>query len=320
MRRVRRTAAAAVVLALAVVAWAASPAAAEQRTGTTRLQSQPDPSTPAYPGLQQVALRYEDSTGDVQLTAALRSPLIEPAQSGAARSTVVRVDVGSFYAGSRFGSCIDVDWHSFDLVLGQGFARSDTGAVVPLAVSADRLSVSADFGASNTLRGRNFICMSAQMFNSLGDIDLTRTSLFDGFAGDDGDVGLGAAEDLLAEFRYLYNNHVQRTGQQLGSVRGARAHCTPSREVSIVSCRGRARIGSLPGAPTISLRGARRYTLAAGQVRWHQHMRVLVRWRHCPARYGRKLAGHRCGIDLIWPTGAELTPLVYGALGVHFTN
>jgi hypothetical protein len=284
------------------------------------LQSQPEPPTPAYPGLQQVAIHYEDSTGDVQLTAALRSPLVDPAQSSATRSTVVQVDVGSFYTGSRFASCTDYHSHSFDLLLGQGLARSETGTVVPLAVSADRLSVSANFGASTTLRGRNFICMSAQMFNSLGDIDLTRTALLDGFAGGEGDVGLGAAEDLLAQFSYLYNNHVQRTGQQVGSVRGARARCTPSRGVSVVSCRGRARIGSLPGAPTISLRGARRYTLAAGQVRWHQHMRVLVRWRHCPARYGRKLAGHRCGTDLTWPTGAELTPLVYEALGVHFTN
>jgi hypothetical protein len=68
------------------------------------------------------------------------------------------------------------------------------------------------------------------------------------------------------------------------------------------------------------LRGARRYALAAGQLRWHQRMRVLVRWRHCPARYGRKLAGHPCGTDLTWPTNTELTPLVYAALGVHFTN
>jgi hypothetical protein len=156
--------------------------------------------------------------------------------------------------------------------------------------------------------------------NTLGDIDLTQTTLFDGFAGDEGDVGLGAAEDLLAEFRYLYNNHVERIGQQLGSVPGATARCTPSRGARIVSCQAKARIRSLPGSPTISLRGARRYALAAGQLRWHQQMRVLVRWRHCPGRYGRKLAGRPCGTDLTWPTNTELTPLVYAALGVHFTN
>ena len=309
------------VIAIFVVAGTTSSAVAELRTASTTLQSNPDATTPAFPGLQRVDVRYEDSTGELQLTAVLRSPLVDPTQSSAARSTKVEVDLGNFYEGSRYGSCVAVGVRTFNLALGQELASSESGVVVPLTVSPDRRTVVASFPASSAERGRNFICMYAEMTSALGDLELTRTSLFDGFAGDEGDVGLGASEDLQNEFIYLYNNHVERIGQQIGRVPGATARCTPQHGASIVSCRARARIRTLPGAPTITLRGARRYTVtSAKQLRWQQHMRVLISWRRCPARYSKKLAGHPCHTRLTWPTGTLLTPLVYAALGVHFTN
>jgi hypothetical protein len=307
--------------ALLLAAAAASPAAAELRTASTGRQSEPDATTSAFPGLERVDVRYEDSTGELQLTVVLRSPLVDQTQSSAARSTKVEVRLGNFYEGSRYGSCGAGGVRTFELALGQGQASSASGAVVPLAVSSDRRTVVATFPATSAERERNFICVYADMANALGDIELSRTSLFDGFAGEDGDVGVGASEDLQNEFSYLYNNHVERIGQQIGRVPGATARCTPPRGASIVSCRAKARIRTLPDAPTISLRGARRYTItSAKQLRWQQHMRVGISWRRCPARYSKKLAGHPCHIAMTWPTRTLLTPLVYGALGVQFTN
>ena len=205
--------------------------------------------------------------------------------------------------------------------LGQGEAHPNPGLVVPLTVSPDRRTVIANFPGSDAMRGRNFICVYAEMQNGLGDLELSRTSLFDGFAGDEGDIGLGASEDLQDQFIFLWNNHVERTGQQIGRVPGATARCTPRRGAGTVSCRAKARIRTLPGAPTITVTGARRYTItAAHQLRWSQHMRVFVNWRRCPARYGKNLAGHPCNTRLTWPTGTDLTLLVYAALGVRFTN
>jgi hypothetical protein len=141
------------------------------------------------------------------------------------------------------------------------------------------------------------------------------------FAGDEGDVGLGASEDLQNQFIYLWNNHVGRIGQQIGRVPGATARCTPRRGAGTVSCRAKARIRTLPGDPTIALAGACRYTITdAYQLRWRQHMRMLVSWGRCPGRYGKRLAGRPCHTRLTWPTGTDLTPRDYGALGVHFTN
>ena len=229
--------------------------------------------------------------------------------------------MGNFYEGSRFGSCIAVGYRSFDLDLGQSEAHPNPGVVVPLSVSPDRRTVVANFPGSGAMRGRNLICVDAEMTNDLGDLELSRTSLFDGFAGDEGDVGLGASEDLQHEFIFLWNNHVERVGQQIGRVPGATARCTPRRGAGTVSCRAKAQLRTLQGAPTITLTGARRYTLTTGnQLRWRQHMRVLISWRRCPARYSRKLAGRPCHTRLTWPTGTFLTPRVYGALGVHFTN
>jgi hypothetical protein len=296
-------------------------ALAELRTATTALQSSPSATTAAFPGLDRVNIRYEESTGDLQLSALLRTPLADAAQTSAARSTYVDVTIGSFYEGSRFGSCLAGDTRSFQMALGEGLVRSDNGAEVPLTVSPDRRSVIATFPASDELRGRNFICAYASIWNRVGDLELARTSLFDGFAGDDGDVGVGASEDLQDEFIYLHNNRVKRSGDQIGRVPGATARCTPARGVNTVSCRAKARIKTLPGAPTITLRGTRRYTItSAKSLRWQQRMRVQVSWRHCPARYGKRLAGRSCQFSLKWPTGTYLTPLVYRTLGVNFTS
>jgi hypothetical protein len=61
-------------VAVVVVVAAPSPASAELRTGTALLQiAAPVSEGRAFPGLRSVALRYEDSTGDVQVTAARRS-------------------------------------------------------------------------------------------------------------------------------------------------------------------------------------------------------------------------------------------------------
>jgi len=297
-------------------------ALAELRTATTALQSSPSATTAAFPGLDRVNVRYEDSTGELELSALLRTPLADPAQTSAARSTYVDVTVGSFYEGSRFGSCLAGDFRSFQMALGHGTALSvDDGVEVPLTLSPDRRTVIATFPASDELRGRNFICAYASMWNRVDDLELAGTSLFDGFAGDDGDVGIGASEDLQDEFIYLYNNRVKRRGDQIGRVPGATARCTPARGVNTVSCHAKARIKTLPGAPTITLRGTRRYTItAANALRWEQRMRVQVSWRHCPARYGKKLAGRSCHFSLRWPTDTELTPLVYRTLGVNFTT
>ncbi len=321
MTRSRTITALGLLVAMVVVAGRPVPAHAELRTARATLRSDPVATTPAFPGLQVVNVRYEDSTGDLQLTAVLRSPLIDPAQSSAARSTRVEISMGTFYEGSRFGSCLPVGARSFDLDLGQDEAHPNPGVVVPLTVSPDRRTVVANFPGSDAMRGRNFICVYADMTNGLGDLELSRTSLFDGFAGDEGDVGLGASEDLQDQFIFLWNNHVERIGQQIGRVPGAAARCTPRRGMGTVACHAKARIRTLPADPTITVTGARRYTItAAHQLRWRQHMQVSVSWRRCPARYGKKLVGHPCNTRLTWPTGTDLTLLVYAALGVHFTN
>lgn len=296
-------------------------AEAELRTGSSVLAGEESATSARFPGLASVGVRYEDVTGALDVTAKLRSPLADPAQSSALRSTRIEMNLGTFFGGDIAWACDDVlEGLTLYAKLGQGIGGVDLGeylepkddVVVPLEVAADRLSVKMSFAANERLAGRNLICSRATLLGPEGygndaEFDMTRSRLLDGFSGTDGDIGIYAENNLRAEFRYLHNEFVPRSGDAIFDDPGWDVACGPKARVVVVDCHARGVIRSIAGRPTVRVTGDLSYGLTRSRepdgemrVRWTPRLRVSVRFKRCPRRVDRSRARRRLGCEVKW--------------------
>jgi hypothetical protein len=332
-----------VVRALAVsgsvVVIGTATADAELRTGRAVVQY-PDSTSAEFPGLRAVALRYDDVTGAFEVTARLRSAMSDPAVTSALRSTVIDVSLDDSFADEDFADSCNgwIDGLSVTLLLGHGQANVALGdpfedgddVVVPLVVSPDRRTVSATVPADPRIGARNIVCLHAHMrgpegFATGAPADFTRKELLEGFAPDDGNIGLYAQDDVESQFRYIYNNLTGRDRDDISDHPSWRASCTPRRGSIFVRCHGRGRIDTIVGKPTVFIKGRREFSIVRDRdmfglrghlLRWRQAMRVTTRWKRCPRAIdaGRARRQKPCQVRLVWRTGRFLPEVLVRAL------
>lgn len=313
----------------------ATDASAAMRTGHAVVRNPERQLSAEFPGLSRVDVRYDDVTGRIDVSAAVRSPLADPSRTSALRSTRIEVHLGDAW-GDEVLTGTSCDWPSRGLKitfsLGDNQARLDMGdpldpkddVVVPSAVSDSRLLVAATFPPRLGIRPVNLICLTGNMVGKAGfgpnePLDVLRPRLFDGFDGSDGSVGLQAEDSLLAEFRYLHNELVRRRRDEVFNVPGATARCSPKAGSGYVTCTARARLAVIIGRPVITVRGSRTHTLktrrdALGRTGrllvWDQAMRVNLRWRQCPRKINARRRGRSCEVRTTLRTGRELRQTV----------
>jgi hypothetical protein len=305
------------VALIAVSVALAVPAAAPARLRTGRaVVTEQRNVTPVFPGLETVSVSYDDQSGALGLTATLRSPL--PARG--LHYTDLSFYLGAFYgdeiapgicqflfgvASARVPLDGDQAWVEIDPPV-TGPANTEA----PVAVSPDRRTVSVQFGADGALAHRNPVCLAANLLDRDDEtFSEWANGMLDGFTPADGDIGAYAADSLGDQLTELYNAYAADP-EEVFTVPGARARCTPARGDIRVSCTASARLRAVAGAPKVTLKGSRTFRLVAvrgGDVlRWRQALAVTVRWPRCPAAVNASRArAHRvCEATLNWRRGA----------------
>src|SRR4051794_24403993 len=93
------------VATLLVLAFAPAPADAALRTGSSSSPDQLSDTSASFPGLKRLSVRYDDTAGDLTVTATLRDVLVDPSKTSALRRTEIGFRLGDLWGTDLVGSC-----------------------------------------------------------------------------------------------------------------------------------------------------------------------------------------------------------------------
>ncbi len=314
-----RTSVAGLLTAAALLLAGAASANAELRTAHYQNLNPTSTGSATDPQVQSVLLDYASSG---TLTARLRffHALADPSQTSALHDAYAFVELGDSYGGDGLPDCergkygiyltVNVGDGTATVSYSLGSAPLDLHPQVTFTPDRSELDVTVD---SPLFARMNLICWDVTAQNQADTSDPNGFDsgfrLMDGFTPQDGDLPYVGNEDLNSEADYV-NNNLGHPHNPL-FIRGIPFHCRLG--VVGVRCRGKQRMPSIIGKPTLFVSGTQFFTTRTvpggeEELVWHHDEHATLGWARCPSAIHppTRLIGHPCHTTVHWTGTRDL--------------